>query len=344
MAAYNFQKQFVPAIESGDKTMTIRRIGKRHHAKPGGRVQLYYGMRTKVCRKIVDPDPMCLSVKPISILVRPTRILAINLDGKLIRDRNAFAVSDGFSGIEAMHAFWLNFHGVGEFEGLCIKWAPYLPESGKADSASVGDGQLLTHGRRQMVPAGPNQRPRKRNRKTDRQRENGVAGHSLLSGFARFASHRGHAGAGQTFQPAEPHAVCLPLRSENQNLQAAQERQATHGASGSDCCRCDSRLSIEPQAPIVQVAVPDTIWRPSQSPAFVQGRSGVAGQFGHDGRSFNALPHVPAHLSDASADADQRYHVGAKAFGASQHPNHDGLSGLHETGAGKLSGAAGGAR
>lgn len=41
MAAYNFQKQFVHLIENGDKHQTIRRRGKRHHAKPGGMVQLY---------------------------------------------------------------------------------------------------------------------------------------------------------------------------------------------------------------------------------------------------------------------------------------------------------------
>lgn len=53
MAAYNFKSQFVPKIESGEKTQTVRRIGKRVHAKPGQPVQLYTGMRTKKCRKII---------------------------------------------------------------------------------------------------------------------------------------------------------------------------------------------------------------------------------------------------------------------------------------------------
>lgn len=55
MAAYNFQKRFATLIESGDKNHTIRRIGKRRHASPGEAIQLYTGMRTKFCRKLLDP-------------------------------------------------------------------------------------------------------------------------------------------------------------------------------------------------------------------------------------------------------------------------------------------------
>jgi hypothetical protein len=58
MVAYSFQKQFVPAIISGKKRQTIRAFGKRRHAYVGEPIQLYVGMRTKQCAKII-PDQIC---------------------------------------------------------------------------------------------------------------------------------------------------------------------------------------------------------------------------------------------------------------------------------------------
>lgn len=58
MPAYNFQKQFAPLVESGQKRQTIRAIGKRRHARPGESLQLYTGQRTKACRKLISPDPV----------------------------------------------------------------------------------------------------------------------------------------------------------------------------------------------------------------------------------------------------------------------------------------------
>jgi hypothetical protein len=53
MPAYSFQKQFVPRIESGDKTHTIR--GKRkNRPRPGQTFYGYYAMRTKQCRKLIQ--------------------------------------------------------------------------------------------------------------------------------------------------------------------------------------------------------------------------------------------------------------------------------------------------
>lgn len=66
MVAYNFQSQFVEAIRNGSKSHTIRRNGKRRHARPGESLQLYSGMRTKACKKIIT-DPECVAAIPISI-------------------------------------------------------------------------------------------------------------------------------------------------------------------------------------------------------------------------------------------------------------------------------------
>ena len=59
MPAYTFQSRFAPLVASGEKRQTIRAIGKRRHAAVGDRIQLYTGMRTKACRKLVTPDPVC---------------------------------------------------------------------------------------------------------------------------------------------------------------------------------------------------------------------------------------------------------------------------------------------
>lgn len=50
MPAYNFQEQFVPAVERGEKNQTIRSWIKG--ARPGATAYLYYGQRTRQCRDI----------------------------------------------------------------------------------------------------------------------------------------------------------------------------------------------------------------------------------------------------------------------------------------------------
>lgn len=129
MTAYNFQKRFVAAIESGEKTHTIRRNGKRRHARPGEPVQLYTGMRTKGCRKIIDPDPVCLAVRPIEIEIYKKAIRRVHVHsptdpvGLIGSDQiDEFAKEDGFESAADMHAFWLDFHGVGVFSGSMIEW------------------------------------------------------------------------------------------------------------------------------------------------------------------------------------------------------------------------------
>ena len=132
MAAYNFQKQFVGAVETWQKRHTIRRIGKRTHSKPGDRIQLYTGMRTRHCRKIINPDPTCLIRQPIIIEVSETRIDSIELGGKYIEKLDEFAKSDGFDDLAAMHEFWINFNGFGSFDGFLVGWGPRTSSHRKA--------------------------------------------------------------------------------------------------------------------------------------------------------------------------------------------------------------------
>jgi len=122
MVAYNFKAQFADAIRSGKKTHTIRRNGKRRHAAAGERLQLYTGMRTRACRKILDVDPVCDGAHEIRIVVQPDKIACISVGGHLIKHLNVFAITDGFESIEEMHAFFLDMHGVGMFVGTLIEW------------------------------------------------------------------------------------------------------------------------------------------------------------------------------------------------------------------------------
>ena len=105
MVAYNFQARFVEAIRTGKKTHTIRQKGKRAHAQPGQMVQLYTGMRTKKCKKIVPTDPQC--VRTAEMIIRVDNWIAVNIDGKWLNpdEIDRFAISDGFSGAETLHAW-----------------------------------------------------------------------------------------------------------------------------------------------------------------------------------------------------------------------------------------------
>lgn len=127
MVAYSFKARFADAIASGRKRQTVRANRKRH-ARPGELLQLYMGMRTRHCRKLVA-DPVCRSVEAIRINVDEDGRLAIGLPTKggnarfLNRsDRQRFAEADGFSSEADMHAFWATEHGYGLFEGVLISW------------------------------------------------------------------------------------------------------------------------------------------------------------------------------------------------------------------------------
>jgi len=117
MVAYNFKKRFAPLIISGAKPHTIRGHRKRH-ARPGEAMQLYTGMRTKHCIKLLDPDPICVSVKPIVISES-----SIQLDGLLLLGNQVdrLAEADGFETIDEFFKFFRDTHGL-PFEGVLIEW------------------------------------------------------------------------------------------------------------------------------------------------------------------------------------------------------------------------------
>lgn len=141
MVAYNFQPMFEPQIVALEKLQTIRPQRKRH-ARPGETVQLYCDQRSRHCRKLLDPDPVCLRIRHVEIAVNdllPAAIASIAIDG-ISLDRveiERFAIADGFSPARVNHfglsgstarenmgAFWLQRHGTGRFEMVLVQWGP----------------------------------------------------------------------------------------------------------------------------------------------------------------------------------------------------------------------------
>lgn len=125
MVAYSFQRRFCDDVAALAKRQTIRGLRKRH-AQPGEPVQLYFAMRTKHCRKLVTPDPICVSADPITIMVpdNVTRTCQVSLDEGLPTYIDEFARADGFSDADDFARFWRDVHGPGLFEGVLIKWTP----------------------------------------------------------------------------------------------------------------------------------------------------------------------------------------------------------------------------
>lgn len=126
MVAYSFKRQFVAPIRAGIKAQTIR-AHRRRHARPGEAVQLYTGMRTRACERIV-PDVRCRDVVDVLMDLWPDdRDEAIRV-GDVFLERAAreqFAIQDGFDDLAAMRAFWLQNHGREPFRGVLITWEPF---------------------------------------------------------------------------------------------------------------------------------------------------------------------------------------------------------------------------
>jgi hypothetical protein len=124
MTAYSFQPRFIEPIRQGYKRQTIRAVGLRPHVRVGGLIQLYTGMRTAHCARIL-PDVVCIDVQPCTIVFDDASVITrITTSGIPVRDLDAFAVRDGFTGLEDMAAFWAKHHGdFARFDGLLIEWA-----------------------------------------------------------------------------------------------------------------------------------------------------------------------------------------------------------------------------
>jgi hypothetical protein len=128
MPALSFKKQFAPHIRSRRKRHTIRAKRKRP-IKPGDKLYLYTGMRTKSCQKIMDT--VCVKVEDIKIEMRPYKgkgVLASGLDFPHVivegielsgDEKESLAYADGFDSFADMMKFW---DGRLPFSGDLIHW------------------------------------------------------------------------------------------------------------------------------------------------------------------------------------------------------------------------------
>lgn len=118
MVAFNFAPEFVPLILSGEKRQTIRQTAR---AKKGDKLQLYTGLRTKNCTKLMDTVCRAASycaVRKTGLTLGDTRLFP--------RDMDQFARADGFPNYEAMVAWFSTQYGDGEFVGVVHAWTPAI--------------------------------------------------------------------------------------------------------------------------------------------------------------------------------------------------------------------------
>jgi hypothetical protein len=135
MVAYSFKPRFAEPIRSAVKRQTIR-APRRRHAIVGDRLQLFTGMRTKQCQKIMM-DPVCIGTRRvlvswsgsslIQVCVMPIHEEPDALFGDFALspdDFDAFAVKDGFANEADMAAFFVAEQGrqQGDFIGWLIEW------------------------------------------------------------------------------------------------------------------------------------------------------------------------------------------------------------------------------
>jgi len=123
MGLYNFQKRFVPFIESGEKTHTIRAT-RKNIDKPGNTVHLYTGLRQKGARLLMRAE--CTKVEEIHIeggweAYSGDFFGDVKIDGSsLMEDElQQLARRDGFESFADMMEFW---RGRLPFDGHIIHW------------------------------------------------------------------------------------------------------------------------------------------------------------------------------------------------------------------------------
>lgn len=137
--------------ESKGQTVRAHRRGRSRHARVGETVYLYYGMRTKFCRKL--GEGICTAVVDIEI----NALGQVWLDGKLLtdEDRDLFAFDDGFrpagtslldpaGAFTHMLLFWRT-HNELPFSGVVIFWDPTKGKGEQGSKKRHKRGPVGTH-------------------------------------------------------------------------------------------------------------------------------------------------------------------------------------------------------
>ena len=124
MVAYNFQPRFAELVSLGTKLHTIRPPRKSRHARVGEPIQLYTGMRTKQCQKLIDPDPLCTRV--IEVLIFRGGLVVAGQRNVNLEQLDQFARCDGFESYADLADWFDETYGL-PFKGTLIAWLNDLP-------------------------------------------------------------------------------------------------------------------------------------------------------------------------------------------------------------------------
>lgn len=116
MPAFNFQPDFVPLIESGQKCQTIRKSAR---GRPGDTAYLYTGQRTKQCR-LIGTAPL-LEVWPVEITAEGISVERDDGRDEPLEDAEDFARADGFETLAKMLAFFKAHYSL-PFRGFVHRW------------------------------------------------------------------------------------------------------------------------------------------------------------------------------------------------------------------------------
>ena len=117
MTAFNFQPQFVPKILADKKLSTIRSTKR---CNVGDTMQLYTGLRTKKCKKLMDVT--CIGVAPI--MIREPDIWAIigKIEGN-IHPAPVLHIQEGFKNAQDFLEFFRHEYGL-PYRGWIHAWLP----------------------------------------------------------------------------------------------------------------------------------------------------------------------------------------------------------------------------
>lgn len=138
MPAYSFKERFCPMVLDGSKDHTIRdlRKGRSRHARVDDPVMLYFGMRTKWCRKL--GDGICKETLPIIIYPQAIYIGQKKLsfdEMELLSWRDGFrpegtSIDNPEGSFELMIRYW-KLNGGLSYERAIIYWKDFIAAPAK---------------------------------------------------------------------------------------------------------------------------------------------------------------------------------------------------------------------
>lgn len=94
MPAYSFNERFIPMVMDGSKPHTIRKRRKKGFAKEGDTLYLYYGLRTKWCRKLKETKCVATATIVITQDIAKKEPVVLLFDRRLRDDE--FEIIEGF--------------------------------------------------------------------------------------------------------------------------------------------------------------------------------------------------------------------------------------------------------